>query len=59
MCACISPKDNPYKEGHHKLLTEYYHIDPDTYNPINEEIPDNALTKKFNLTSAMYELNND
>ena len=58
MCACVSPEDNPFKDGHRQLLTDYYRVHPESYNPIDEDIPDNSLTKKFNTTSAMYELNN-
>ncbi len=38
------------------MLREYYHIDPDTYNPIDESVPGNVPTQQFMSSTAMYEL---
>jgi acyl-homoserine lactone acylase PvdQ len=53
----ISPEEKQQKrEDYERMLTEYYRINPDTYNPIDESIPDNVPTKQFKATTTMYEL---
>ena len=52
----ISPEEKQSKEDYEILMKDYYRVNPDTYNPVDESIPDNVPTKQFKSTTAMYEL---